>query len=95
MEMLFQLLPVSDQKSLRDCYKTILHSQPGHSWDIERSIDDLLAHLGRDPITESRYFWDINTVKRKGVSLCTTNFRAAHRFTIYCVALYQLDTARK
>ena len=67
LEVFFQLLPVSDQKSLRGCYKTILHSQPGHCWDIERSIDDLLAYLRHDPFTESRYFWDIKTVEKEGV----------------------------
>ena len=67
LEGLFQLLPVSEQESLRRCQARILHSQPGHAWDFERTIDDLLAYLQRDPFTGSRYFWDSKTGQRGGV----------------------------
>ena len=67
LEGLFQLLPALEQECLRTCHARILHSQPGHAWDFERTIDDLLAFLHGDPFTESRYFWDAETVEGEGV----------------------------
>ena len=67
LEALFRRLPTRDQEYIRECYKGILHSEPGHAWDFQRSIDELLNFLQQNPFTESRYFWDVDPAKRKVV----------------------------
>ena len=67
LERLFSLLPGEDKEGLRVRYKRILHSEPGHAWDFQQSIDSLLRHLDEDPITETRYFWDGAERLRSGV----------------------------
>ena len=64
---LFSLLPGEDKERLRARYKRILHSEPGHAWDFQQSIDSLLRHLDEDPFTEARYFWDGAGRLRDGV----------------------------
>lgn len=67
LEGLFGKLPGPEKEAVRKAYALILHSEPGHAWDFERSIDALLSYLRQDPFTESRYFWDGATVGRDGV----------------------------
>ena len=67
LEEFFQRLPPDDQERIRTRYVQILHSEPGHAWDFQETIDDLLRYLQRDPFTESRYFWDAQTAPRGGV----------------------------
>ena len=64
IEVLFSSLPEDVRERLRCRYVRILHSEPGHAWGFQASIDDLVRHLAGDPITVTRYYWDSRTTKR-------------------------------
>ena len=67
LEGLFLLLPGREKERLRTSYKKILHSERGHAWDFQRSLEELLRYLDKDPFTVSRYFWDEKVDERDGV----------------------------
>ena len=58
IEMLYLHLPEEERTNLRRGYTKILHSESGHAWDFQRSIDELIRHLAEDPFTVTRYYWD-------------------------------------
>ena len=67
LERLYLLLPEREKECLRASYQKILHSERGHAWDFQRSLDELLRFLDEDPFTVSRYFWDGTVNERDGV----------------------------
>ena len=55
---LFQLLPRARRRSVGRMYHKILGNQVPSTWDYAMTAESLLQHLGRNPITECRYFWE-------------------------------------
>ena len=39
-------------------YTELLNSRKKSAWDVEKSVDSLLKYLGKNAITDTRYFWE-------------------------------------
>lgn len=59
---LFYALPATQRQKVEDKYKEILHSAVKSTWDVFQTVESFLAFLGTNPITESRYYWDKDSV---------------------------------
>ena len=55
---LFKKLPRLRRRAVANWYKKVLSNRVSSTWDYAQSIEKLLNHLGDDPITETRYFWE-------------------------------------
>lgn len=55
---LFMYLLNDRRKAVEQKYKEILNSQLKETWDVANSVDSLLKYLGKNPITDTRYFWE-------------------------------------
>ena len=62
LKYLFQRLPAIRRKAVEKKYKRILNSRVEWTWDVFRTVESFLTFLGRNPITETRYYWDKNGV---------------------------------
>ena len=58
LQALFNSLPESCCHHVDSKYNQLLAHGVDKAWDFERTVDSLLAYLGDDPITDSRYFWE-------------------------------------
>ena len=55
---LFKKLPRPRRRAVANRYKKVLSNRVSSTWDYAQSLEHLLDHLGDDPITETRYFWE-------------------------------------
>ncbi len=55
---LFRKLPRQRRRAVERKYTEILNSTMDWAWDVAKTVDSLLRYLGRDPITDTRYFWE-------------------------------------
>lgn len=69
LSKLFQGLPHRDKKKIEKKYKLFLRSNTPVALDIEKSIFALLAYLGHNPITSTRYFWEYSHPNTKSMSI--------------------------
>ena len=58
LHTLFETLPQEKRLAVEQKYIEILESQMSSAWDVERSVDAFLQYLGKNPITDTRYFWE-------------------------------------
>ena len=65
---LFRALPEEIRDLAERKYAEILASAR-EAWEFARSIESLLAYLGKDPVTESRYFWEPREYREGGASI--------------------------
>lgn len=56
---LFMRLPREQRNLVEKRYAELLNSQWESAWDIQISVQAMLKYLGDNPITDSRYFWDV------------------------------------
>ena len=54
----FELLPRARRRSTERMYHRILGNRVRSTWDYAMTAKSLLHHLGSNPITECRYFWE-------------------------------------
>ena len=66
---LFRVLPAEVRDRAERKYAEVLRGSVRETWEFARSIDSLLAYLGREPITESRYFWEPQEHREGGASI--------------------------
>ena len=55
---LFRNLPRKRRLAVEKKYRQILNSRTEWTWDVARSVDSLLRYLGKNAITDTRYFWE-------------------------------------
>lgn len=55
---LFNKLSRPRQRAVERTYTRILHSEADSAWDIAKTADSLLRYLGKNAITDTRYFWE-------------------------------------
>ena len=58
LRALFQRLPIERRSSVERKYSEILENRVDWTFDIARSVHSLLNYLGKEPITNTRYFWE-------------------------------------
>lgn len=56
--LLFRALPGEHRAAAERKYAEVLRGTVREAWEFARSIESLLAYLGRQAITEARYFWE-------------------------------------
>ena len=39
-------------------YKEILNNESERTWDVAETAESLLRYLGKEPITDTRYYWE-------------------------------------
>ena len=64
LHRLFTDLPESHRGAVEQKYTEILNSEAELEWDIAETVDSILLYLGKNAITDTRYFWepDLNHV---------------------------------
>ena len=82
LEGLFRQLPVADQAKLRTCHERILHSQPGHAWDFERSIDSLLGYFTAEPVYREPLLLECRDRGTGGCAIRTEYSGSTDRFLV-------------
>ena len=55
---LFTDLPESHRVAVEQKATKILNSEWPWAWDVAETVDSLLTYLGRNAITDTRYFWE-------------------------------------
>ena len=55
---LFTDLPESHRVAVEQKYTEILNSEAEWAWDVAETVDSFLLYLGRNAITDTRYFWE-------------------------------------
>ena len=55
---LFRKLSRPRRRAVQRKYTKILNSEWSWAWDIAETVDSLLTYLGRNAITDTRYFWE-------------------------------------
>ena len=55
---LFRKLPAAERRATEIQYRKLINSKVEWTWDIFKTAKSFLAFLGRNPITETRYYWD-------------------------------------
>ena len=55
---LFATLPADRREAAERKYAEILRGSAREAWEFSRTIESLLAYLGKDAITAARYFWE-------------------------------------
>ena len=55
---LFNKLPRQRRRAVARMYKKVLDNRVSSTWDYAQSLDSHLKHLGDNPLTETRYFWE-------------------------------------
>ena len=58
LHQLFRQLSHQRRLAVERKYKQVLNSRTEQTWDVAQSVDSLLQYLGRDAITDTRYFWE-------------------------------------
>ena len=58
LHRLFTDLPESHRSAVEQKYTEILNSETDSTWDVAETVDSLLTYLGRNAITDTRYFWE-------------------------------------
>lgn len=58
---LFDGLPAPLRQNVEDKYREFLRSEVKSTWDVFQTVESFLTFLGANPITESRYYWDIGS----------------------------------
>ena len=58
LHQLFRQLSHQRRLAVERKYKQILNSRTEQTWDVAKSVDSLLQYLGKDAITDTRYFWE-------------------------------------
>ena len=58
LSQLFRHLPRAKRRRVERKYTEILTSRKQQTWDVARSAESLLQYLGKNPITDTRYFWE-------------------------------------
>ena len=59
---LFRKLPRQKRRGVERKYKEIINSQFEWAWDVAETVSSLLEYLGANAITDSRYFWEPDSV---------------------------------
>ena len=57
---LFRKLPRPRRRGVERKYLKLLHASVEWTLDYARSVESLLQHAGRNPVTATRYFWERN-----------------------------------
>lgn len=57
LKYLYGLLPIHKKRKVEKKYSELLNNTFETTWDIARSVESFLEYLGKNPITDSRYFW--------------------------------------
>ena len=55
---LFRNLPRQKRRAVERKYTEILNSNTQWTWDVAKSADSFLWYLGKNAITDTRYFWE-------------------------------------
>lgn len=55
---LYEKLPLEKRNEAGQTYQLILKNQKEWTWDVAESIESLLQYLGKNAITDTRYFWE-------------------------------------
>ena len=58
LHRLFTDLPESHRGAVEQKYTEILNSEAELTWDVAETVDSFLLYLGRNAITDTRYFWE-------------------------------------
>ena len=59
LHRLFTDLPESHRVAVEQKYTEILNSEAEWTWDVAETVDSFLLYLGRNAITDTRYFWEL------------------------------------
>ena len=62
LKFLFQKLPNSRRKAVERKYRTLLNGEVKWTFDVFKTVESFLKFLGKNPITETRYYWDCRSV---------------------------------
>ena len=57
---LFRILPRPRRRAVERKYTELLNSEFERAWDVAKTADSLLKYLGRNAITDTRYYWEPN-----------------------------------
>ena len=55
---LFRKLSRPRRRTVERKYTKILNNEWPWAWDVAETVDSLLTYLGRNAITDTRYFWE-------------------------------------
>jgi len=55
---LFASLPKLKRQEVEDKYQELLANGVEETWDFARTAESFFDYLGKNPITETRYFWE-------------------------------------
>ena len=58
LHKLFRNLSPDNRRAVERKYIEVLNSRAEWVWDVAKSADSLLEYLGKDAITDTRYFWE-------------------------------------
>ena len=64
---LFQKLPTATRLAVEKKYRMLLNSTAEWTWDVFATVEAFLKFLGKDPITETRYYWEHSRSNTLGV----------------------------
>ena len=85
---LFRALPAEVRGGAERKYVQILRGSPRETWEFARSIESLLAYLGREAITESRYFWEPQEHREGGASIVFSRWSLQNLIYALFIALH-------
>ena len=68
LSSLFKKLPRPRRRAVGKTYERVLYNRVSSTWDYAQSLESLLEYLGDDPLTETRYFWEISGDRPIGLS---------------------------
>ena len=57
LRKLYGLLPLHKKRAVERKYEELLSHTHKSTWEFARTAESLLNYLGKNPITDSRYFW--------------------------------------
>ena len=58
LDHLYSSLPKLKRQEVEDKYQELLAAGIEETWDFARTADTFFDYLGKNPITEARYFWE-------------------------------------
>ncbi len=64
---LYGLLPLHKRRAVERKYQELLNNSHESTWDFAKTAESLLHYLGKNPITDSRYFWKRPHTKNRSI----------------------------
>ena len=72
---LYLRLPRRSRQAAEDKYAQILADEVPETWDVAHTVESFLKYLGKDPTTDTRYFWERQHSYGRSIVFQLTNVR--------------------